>query len=120
MCGSDHHDHDDHDDHHEALHAHPREAGGDAVDPIVLEPVDEIVITTLVDNSYDGLLGDMEPARRTGMGGPPRVKAEQFEGGTTLTGLVAQHGFSTLATAGPPSNPSSNRPSQLSANLLPN
>jgi len=26
---------------------------GPAVDPIALEPVDEIVITTLVDNAYD-------------------------------------------------------------------
>jgi 7,8-dihydropterin-6-yl-methyl-4-(beta-D-ribofuranosyl)aminobenzene 5'-phosphate synthase len=95
MCGSDNRDHDDH---HEALHAHPREAVGDAVDPIALEPVDEVVITTLVDNSYDGLLGDMGPARRTGMGRPPRVKADQFEGGTTMTGLVAEHGFSALVT----------------------
>jgi 7,8-dihydropterin-6-yl-methyl-4-(beta-D-ribofuranosyl)aminobenzene 5'-phosphate synthase len=95
MCGSDSHDHDDH---HEALHAHPRQAVGDAVDPIVLEAVDEIVITTLVDNSYDGLMGDVGPARRTGMGRTPRVDAEQFEGGTTVAGLVAEHGFSALVT----------------------
>ena len=31
----------------------PREATGEAVDPIVLEPVDEVVVTTLVDNNYD-------------------------------------------------------------------
>ena len=34
----------------------PRPATGAAVDPIALEPVDEIVITTLVDNVFDGLL----------------------------------------------------------------
>ena len=34
----------------------PRPAAGAAVDPIALEPVDEVVITTLVDNTYDALL----------------------------------------------------------------
>jgi 7,8-dihydropterin-6-yl-methyl-4-(beta-D-ribofuranosyl)aminobenzene 5'-phosphate synthase len=95
MCGTDSHDHDAHD---EAAHARPRAAVGDAVDPITLEAVDEIVITTLVDNSYDGLMGDMGPARRTGMGRTPPVSAEQFEGGTTVPGLVAEHGFSALVT----------------------
>ena len=42
----------------------PRPAEGTAVDPIALEPVDEVVITTLVDNSYDALMGDTGPARR--------------------------------------------------------
>jgi hypothetical protein len=31
----------------------PRLAEGLAVDPIALEPVDEVIITTLMDNSYD-------------------------------------------------------------------
>ncbi|MBA3618749.1 MAG: hypothetical protein H0W56_03995 [Acidothermales bacterium] len=48
------------------------------MDPIVLEPVDDVVITTLVDNSYDGLMRDMGPARRTPMGRTPRVSAPQF------------------------------------------
>ena len=34
----------------------PRPARGDAIDPIGLEPVDEVVVTTLVDNVYDALL----------------------------------------------------------------
>lgn len=34
----------------------PRPALGDAIDPIGLEPVDEVVVTTLVDNVYDALL----------------------------------------------------------------
>jgi 7,8-dihydropterin-6-yl-methyl-4-(beta-D-ribofuranosyl)aminobenzene 5'-phosphate synthase len=34
----------------------PRAAAGPAVDPIALEPVDAIEITTLVDNVFDGLL----------------------------------------------------------------
>ena len=36
----------------------PRPAPGRAIDPVRLEPVDEVVITTLVDNVYDALLVD--------------------------------------------------------------
>ena len=42
----------------------PRAADGAAVDPIALEPVDEIVITTLVDNVYDALLTSDERTTR--------------------------------------------------------
>ena len=35
----------------------PRPAEGPAVDPVHLEPVDEVVVTTLMDNSFDALLG---------------------------------------------------------------
>ncbi|MHB1447367.1 MAG: hypothetical protein ACYCZV_17195 [Acidimicrobiales bacterium] len=34
----------------------PRVVEGPAVDPITLEAVDEIEVTTLVDNGFDGLL----------------------------------------------------------------
>ena len=71
---------------------------GTAVDPIALAPVDEITITTLVDNSYDALMGDTGPARRTGMGRVPAVAAAQFEDGRTSPGLIAEHGFSALVT----------------------
>jgi hypothetical protein len=36
--------------------ATPYSAPGSAVDPITLTPVDEVVVTTLVDNVYDGLV----------------------------------------------------------------
>ena len=52
----------------EALATVPREAPGDGVDPIALEPVDEIVVTTLVDNVFDGLLMSSEGVRRPGFG----------------------------------------------------
>jgi 7,8-dihydropterin-6-yl-methyl-4-(beta-D-ribofuranosyl)aminobenzene 5'-phosphate synthase len=98
MCeGAGHGDHDHRDD-LEAQAARPRPIEGDAVDPIALEPVDEIVITTLVDNSYDGLMSDMGPARRTSLGRTPRVPAPQFEQGETVRGLVAEHGFAALVT----------------------
>jgi 7,8-dihydropterin-6-yl-methyl-4-(beta-D-ribofuranosyl)aminobenzene 5'-phosphate synthase len=83
----------------EALASTPRDAAGTAVDPISLVPVDELTITTLVDNSYDALMGDVGPARRVGMGQVPAVAAPQFEGGRASPGLIAEHGFSALVTA---------------------
>jgi 7,8-dihydropterin-6-yl-methyl-4-(beta-D-ribofuranosyl)aminobenzene 5'-phosphate synthase len=82
----------------EARAAAPRLIAGGAIDPIALEPVDEVTITTLVDNSYDGLMVDMGPAHRAPMGAVPPVAARQFEAGMTVPGLVAEHGFSALVT----------------------
>src|ERR1700754_864225 len=81
----------------EAFASAPRAAEGAAVDPIHLEPVDEVRITTLVDNVFDALLlGDDRVARpELGLG---RVTAEQFEGGSTDAGLRAEHGFAALVT----------------------
>jgi 7,8-dihydropterin-6-yl-methyl-4-(beta-D-ribofuranosyl)aminobenzene 5'-phosphate synthase len=77
--------------------ATPRPAPGPAVDPIGLEPVDEVVVTTLVDNVFDGLLdggqGVVRAPLTSGM-----VAAPQFESGRTTTGLRAEHGFSALVT----------------------
>lgn len=75
----------------------PREAEGPAVDPIVLEPVDEVLVTTLVDNVFDALLTGDERTRRASFG-PGRVEAPQFIGGATSVGLVAEHGFAALVT----------------------
>ena len=75
----------------------PRPAEGPAVDPIALEPVDEVVVTTLVDNVFDALLpgGDRVARAPLGCG---RASAPHFEGGRTFTGLRAEHGFSALVT----------------------
>jgi len=75
----------------------PRPAPGDAVDPIGLEPVDEVVVTTLVDNVYDALLTGDERTTRASFGVGP-VEAPQFEDGRTAVGLRAEHGFSALVT----------------------
>jgi 7,8-dihydropterin-6-yl-methyl-4-(beta-D-ribofuranosyl)aminobenzene 5'-phosphate synthase len=81
----------------EVVRAAPRDADGDAVDPIALEPVDEVVITTLVDNVYDALLtGDERTTRAPFKSGTAR--APQFETGSTSVGLMAEHGFSALVT----------------------
>ena len=75
----------------------PRAATGAAVDPIALEPVDEIVITTLVDNVYDGLLASDERSTRAPLSAGV-AEAPQFENGLTTVGLLAEHGFSALVT----------------------
>ena len=76
----------------------PRPIEGHAIDPILLEPVDEVVITSLVDNSYDGLMVDMGPAQRMPMARTGRVAAPQFDQGETIPGLMAEHGFAALVT----------------------
>lgn len=92
MCDDHGHDHD------AAHHAAPRAIEGDAVDPITLEPVDEVIVTMLMDNSYDGLLGDMGPATRNGLVKTPSAPSAVMLEGETRPGLVAEHGFSALVT----------------------
>jgi 7,8-dihydropterin-6-yl-methyl-4-(beta-D-ribofuranosyl)aminobenzene 5'-phosphate synthase len=81
-----------------AAAALPRPAVGEAVDPIGLQPVDELVVTVLMDNSYDGLLPDADPGRRAGLFRSPTVPSEVMEDRLTRTGLVAEHGFAALVT----------------------
>jgi 7,8-dihydropterin-6-yl-methyl-4-(beta-D-ribofuranosyl)aminobenzene 5'-phosphate synthase len=76
----------------------PRPAEGAAVDPISLDPVDEVVVTMLVDNSYDGLMADLGPGHRARLEDLPTVPAPHFEERHTFPGLVAEHGFSALVT----------------------
>lgn len=80
---------------HDVLTSTPRPAYGSAVDPIGLEPVDEVEILTLVDNVFDGLLTSDERTRRAGFGAGVTA-APVFEGGTTHVGMIAEHGFSAL------------------------
>lgn len=88
MCGSP-------SDPRQVAAAAPRPAPGSAVDPITLDPVDEVVITTLVDNVYDALLtGDERTTRAPFTAG--QARAPQFETGSTTVGLMAEHGFSAL------------------------
>lgn len=74
----------------------PRPAPGAAVDPITLEAVDEIVVLSLVDNSFDALLADDATTRRATFYGMGAVPAPGFVGEVTTPGLVAEHGFSAL------------------------
>jgi 7,8-dihydropterin-6-yl-methyl-4-(beta-D-ribofuranosyl)aminobenzene 5'-phosphate synthase len=68
------------------------------MEPIRLEPVDAITITTLVDNVTDSLLADQGPARRPSILGGPRMPARFTEGGESDDALRGEHGFSALAT----------------------
>lgn len=79
----------------------PHPVGDATVEPIALEPVDRVVLTTLVDNLSDMLLLDQGPAKRVGplaLAGMPRIAEPLFEEGQTVDGLHAEHGFSMLVT----------------------
>ena len=77
--------------------ATPQPVPGSAVDPITLKPVDEVVVTTLVDNVYDALLGGGETITRAPLAAGV-AQAPQFESGATRVGLMAEHGFSALVS----------------------
>jgi 7,8-dihydropterin-6-yl-methyl-4-(beta-D-ribofuranosyl)aminobenzene 5'-phosphate synthase len=81
----------------ERVAAAPRSADGSAVDPIPLLPVDEMTVTTLVDNTFDALLASQEGVARPPFGSG-LVAAPLFEAGRTAAGLLAEHGFSALVT----------------------
>jgi 7,8-dihydropterin-6-yl-methyl-4-(beta-D-ribofuranosyl)aminobenzene 5'-phosphate synthase len=65
---------------------------------IALEPVDSVVVTTLMDNVTDAFMPDQGPARRPGPGGRPSRPAPLMAGGQVPDGLIAEHGFSALVT----------------------
>jgi 7,8-dihydropterin-6-yl-methyl-4-(beta-D-ribofuranosyl)aminobenzene 5'-phosphate synthase len=67
------------------------------VEPVPLEAVDSLSITTLVDNTFDALLVDSGPAKRPGFGDLARRPAALLEGGA-LDAPVAEHGFSALVS----------------------
>jgi len=81
----------------EAAWSAPRAAEGPAVDPVTLPAVDEVAVTTMVDNTFDALLASADGVTRTPMGAG-RVAARQFADGETVAGLRAEHGFSALVT----------------------
>jgi 7,8-dihydropterin-6-yl-methyl-4-(beta-D-ribofuranosyl)aminobenzene 5'-phosphate synthase len=74
----------------------PRPVEGEAWEPVPLEPVDRVTVTTLVDNTFDALAVDQGPAKR----GRSRVQVANpvFEGGTAADMPRAEHGFSALVT----------------------
>ena len=65
---------------------------------IQLEPVDSVVITTLIDNVTDVFMPDQGPAQRGAASRGPSRAAAVMEGGSVPDGLVAEHGFSALVT----------------------
>ncbi|MEU5485345.1 MBL fold metallo-hydrolase [Streptomyces mirabilis] len=81
----------------EAAWSAPRIAEGPAVDPVALPEVDEVRVTTMVDNTFDALLVSAQGVTRASIGAG-RTAARQFAGGEALAGLRAEHGFSALVT----------------------
>ena len=65
--------------------AMPHPAAGSAADPITLEPVDDVVVTTLVDNVYDALLAGDDTITRAPMAAGT-AQAPQFEPGRPTSG----------------------------------
>ena len=65
-----------------------------------LEPVDELSVLTVCDNTIDGLLPDQGPATRTSLAAMSHqervLPAATMEGGTAADVPLAQHGFSAL------------------------
>jgi 7,8-dihydropterin-6-yl-methyl-4-(beta-D-ribofuranosyl)aminobenzene 5'-phosphate synthase len=63
-----------------------------------LEPVDEVTVTTLMDNVTDVFMPDQGPAHRPPLGSVPWRPAATMEGGQAPDALLAEHGFSVLVT----------------------
>jgi 7,8-dihydropterin-6-yl-methyl-4-(beta-D-ribofuranosyl)aminobenzene 5'-phosphate synthase len=65
---------------------------------IALDPVDSVVVTTLIDNVTDVFMPDQGPARRVGPGSGPWRRSAVMEEAQIPDALVAEHGFSALVT----------------------
>jgi 7,8-dihydropterin-6-yl-methyl-4-(beta-D-ribofuranosyl)aminobenzene 5'-phosphate synthase len=65
---------------------------------IPLEPVDSVVVTTLIDNVTDLLAVNMGPAKRPFVGDARHAASTLYEDGWTYQGLIAEHGFAALVT----------------------
>src|SRR5215469_16413995 len=65
-----------------------------------LEPVDELTVLTVCDNTMDLLLPDEGPARRLSLAGmgrqTPMLAAPVLQDGKVPDAPLAQHGFSAL------------------------
>ncbi len=65
---------------------------------INLEPVDAVVVTTLMDNVTDIFMPDQGPARRAGFGRGPYLASAVMQDQQVPDALIAEHGFSVLVT----------------------
>jgi 7,8-dihydropterin-6-yl-methyl-4-(beta-D-ribofuranosyl)aminobenzene 5'-phosphate synthase len=71
---------------------------GETAFEIDLEPVDSVVVTTLMDNVTDNLMADQGPARRYGIGSGPWRPSAVMVDEQVPDALIAEHGFSVLVT----------------------
>jgi 7,8-dihydropterin-6-yl-methyl-4-(beta-D-ribofuranosyl)aminobenzene 5'-phosphate synthase len=72
----------------------------ETVEPIPLDPIESLSVTTLVDNTTDLLIADEGPATRAPLSfsAYPSVPARFLDGDRTSDLLRAEHGFSCLVT----------------------
>lgn len=70
---------------------------GAAAERVVLQAVDKLAVTVLVDNYVDALLPTEGPARRPARGATT-IPASLLDGGRQGDALRAEHGFSALVT----------------------
>ena len=71
------------------------------VEPAVtinLEPVEAVVVTTLMDNVTDIFMPDQGPARRAGFDPGPYLASAVMQDQQVPDALIAEHGFSVLVT----------------------
>ena len=65
---------------------------------IDLEPVDSVVVTTLMDNVTDLTMASQGPASRIGIGSGPWRPSAVMAGERVPDALIAEHGYSVLVT----------------------
>lgn len=70
----------------------------DPVELINLDPVDSLVVTTLMDNSVDVFMPDQGPAQRAEVQMKPATACSVMADREVPDALVAEHGFSVLVT----------------------
>ena len=71
--------------------------GLEPIEPIPLEPVDSLVVTSLMDNVTDVFMPDSGPATRVGPDAATRRTVRTMDGDVPEA-LLAEHGFSMLLT----------------------
>src|SRR5258708_13205872 len=100
-----------------APHGHGRQVLHEVEPPAVfdLEPVDSVIVTTLMDNVTDVFMPDQGPAHRPPVVSAHRCVVATMEGGEAPEQLLAEHGFSVPVTVthhGPPHRTLSYPPSR--------
>jgi 7,8-dihydropterin-6-yl-methyl-4-(beta-D-ribofuranosyl)aminobenzene 5'-phosphate synthase len=81
-----------------AAMVHAVRPAGEPAFEIDLEPVESVVVTTLMDNVTDNLMADQGPARRYGIGSGPWRPSAVMVDEQVPDALIAEHGFSMLVT----------------------
>ncbi len=74
----------------------PEQVAAFTGEPVPLQPVRGVHVTTLVDNALDMFAADVGPAKRFPPEGWPRLAAASHQLDEVVDGPIAEHGFSAL------------------------